>query len=88
MAFTGRDEQVIKFLEKESEVDKFLETVFSLVDRTVEKYLEWKFTHLSVCFGCTGGIHRSVYSAEKMASHLSEKYPVRVILHHREQENL
>jgi aminoglycoside/choline kinase family phosphotransferase len=88
MAFTGRDEQVIKFLEKEIEVDKFLETVFSLVDRTVEKYLEWKFTHLSVCFGCTGGIHRSVYSAERMASHLSEKYPVRVILQHREQENL
>jgi aminoglycoside/choline kinase family phosphotransferase len=88
MSFTGRDEKVIQFLEKESEVGKFLETVFSLVDRTVEKYLEWKFTHLSVCFGCTGGIHRSVYSAERMAAHLKEKYPVRVLLHHREQENL
>jgi len=88
MSFTGRDEPVVKFLEKEKEVEKFIETVFLLVDRTVEKYLEWKFTHLSVSFGCTGGQHRSVYSAERMASHLSEKYPVRVILHHREQENL
>ncbi len=88
MSLTGRDEQVIKFFEREKEVEKFLETIFALVDRTVEKYLEWKFTHLSVCFGCTGGIHRSVYSAERMASHLSEKYPVRVVLHHREQENL
>jgi aminoglycoside/choline kinase family phosphotransferase len=87
MALTGKDEAVIKFFERETEVEKFLETVFTLVDRTVEKYLQWKFTHLTVCFGCTGGIHRSVYSAERMAAHLQEKYPIRVVLHHREQEN-
>ena len=38
-----------------------------------------------VNFGCTGGQHRSVYSAEHLAAHLSEKYGVRIILEHREQ---
>ena len=83
---TGKDEAVIQFFEREGEIEKFLVPVFQLVDMTIEKYLEYKFTHLSVCFGCTGGIHRSVYSAERMALHLREKYPVRVVLQHREQE--
>ena len=68
-------------------MEEFLEPVFQLVDRSVEKYIERKFNHLSVSFGCTGGQHRSVYSAERLAEHLKNKYPVRVVILHREQEN-
>jgi len=84
---TGKDQAVIQFFEKDTEMEDFLEPVFSVVDRSVEKYLERGFTHLAVSFGCTGGQHRSVYSGERMAAHLKNKYAVRVVIQHREQEN-
>ncbi len=87
-ALTGKDQAVIDFFAEDNDMDEFLEPVFKLVDRSVEKYLDRKFTHLSVCFGCTGGQHRSVFSAERLAEHLKNKFPVRIVLIHREQENL
>ena len=83
----GKDESVIKFFEDNGETENFLNPIFMIVDRSVEKYLEWSFTHLMVSFGCTGGQHRSVYSAERLAAHLQNKYPVKVVIQHREQEN-
>ena len=82
---TGRDEPVITFLDKEEPMQEFLTHVYGIVDYSVEKYLARGFKNLMVNFGCTGGQHRSVYSAEHLASHLSEKYGVRIILEHREQ---
>ena len=84
-AFTGLDANVIEFLQKESTIDKWLEHVYALVDESVERYVNRKFTDLMVCFGCTGGQHRSVYAAEHLAQHIHEKFNVRVELSHREQ---
>ena len=36
-------------------------------------------------FGCTGGQHRSVYSAQHLAEHLHRKFGIEVRLCHREQ---
>jgi RNase adaptor protein for sRNA GlmZ degradation len=83
---TGRDEPVIKFLEDDGEITEFLEHVYAVVDAHVETYRRRGFSNLMVSFGCTGGQHRSVYSAEHVAAHLSQKYPdIRVRLIHREQ---
>lgn len=82
---TGRDEPVIRFLENDGEILRFLEHVYELADMHVERYLQRGFTDLMFCFGCTGGQHRSVYSAEHLASHLNEKYGVEVNVCHREQ---
>jgi aminoglycoside/choline kinase family phosphotransferase len=83
---TGRDEPVIRFLEDDGEIFGFLEHAYGVVDPHVETYMKRGFTSLMVCFGCTGGQHRSVYSAEHMAHHLAQKYPgIRVRLIHREQ---
>lgn len=76
------DEPVIKFLEENSTVAVFLEHIYSLVDEMVEKYLERGFSHIQVSFGCTGGQHRSVYSAEHLAHHVFEKYGVKVNVNH------
>lgn len=84
---TGKDPQVQQFLEEKSTMNDFLEAVFKLVSHSVEVYISRKFSHLSVNFGCTGGQHRSVYAAEKLAQYLKNNYPVTVVLQHIEQEN-
>ena len=81
---TGMDEPVILYLQQYKEVDEYVEYAIAMVSAAVENYLERNFTDLSVAFGCTGGQHRSVYCAEKMNEAL-QKYPVKVILSHREQ---
>ncbi len=82
---TGMDTPVIDFLEARGEVQPFLEHCFALADSSAEVYLRRGFTSLTIDFGCTGGQHRSVYCAEKMAAHLSAKYGVDIKLQHREQ---
>lgn len=83
---TGRDPEVITFLEDHREVFHFLDSVYSLVDRHVDRYISRGFTHLMISFGCTGGQHRSVYCADKCADHLRRKFGdrIRVTLTHRE----
>lgn len=82
----GCDAPVIKFLEQTQEVEEFRESVWALVDNQVEVYLKRGFNSLSVNFGCTGGQHRSVFFAERLARHLRERFPeVNVRLAHREE---
>lgn len=81
---TGRDLDVIEFFEKKSDVSVFLDSVKNLTDQSVRKYIERGFSHLSINFGCTGGQHRSVYCAEKIAEYFRNNYPVNVVLTHRE----
>ncbi len=83
--FTGLDQQVIKFMEDDGEILSFLDHVYALVDSTVKRYIERRFTNLMVCLGCTGGQHRSVYAAQHLAEHINNKFNVKVELIHREQ---
>ena len=83
--FTGMDEPVIKFIEEDCEMLPFLESAYTMVDASVKRYIDRGFQNLMVCFGCTGGQHRSVYAAEKMAEHINSKFGVEVQLIHREQ---
>jgi aminoglycoside/choline kinase family phosphotransferase len=83
---TGRDKSVQEYLIHKTEMLSFLQHVYSLVDISVEDYIKREFSNLSVSFGCTGGQHRSVYAADKLAEHLKEKFGVNVELRHCEQE--
>ncbi|MCQ2310167.1 MAG: phosphotransferase [Paludibacteraceae bacterium] len=82
---TGMDEPVIRFIEDDGEMKPFLEAAYQLVDASVKRYMDRGFENLMVSFGCTGGQHRSVYGAEKMAQHLNSKFGVEVQIIHREQ---
>ncbi len=84
---TGRDEAVIAFLAKEPAVREFVGHVFALIDQTVQNYQTRNFTDLLVAFGCTGGRHRSVYCAERLAEHLRERFQVNVEIRHLAQED-
>ena len=82
---TGLDKPVIDFLENDGEIIDFLESVYKLADAHVARYIERGFTSLMFSFGCTGGQHRSVYSAQHLAEYISDKFGVEVVLTHREQ---
>jgi aminoglycoside/choline kinase family phosphotransferase len=84
---TGRDEPVIAFLENDSAVREFVGHVVALVDGAVQNYQQRNFTDLLVAFGCTGGQHRSVYCAERLARHLREQSQVNVEVRHLAQES-
>jgi aminoglycoside/choline kinase family phosphotransferase len=85
---TGKDKEVIKFLQTESQADQFVQDAFALVKQSVRVYLKRNFTNLMVNFGCTGGQHRSVYCASKMQSLLKKEFgdSIDIIVYHREQE--
>ena len=83
---TGLDEPVIRFLENDGEILRFLNSVYKLADAHVERYMQRGFTDLMFAFGCTGGQHRSVYAAQRLAEHLHARYGIEVYLYHREQQ--
>lgn len=82
---TGLDAPVIDFLEENGEILTFLDSVYKLADFHCARYIERGFTDLMFSFGCTGGQHRSVYSAQHLAEHLNQKFGIEVHLEHREQ---
>ena len=82
---TGKDQPVIDFFKSQTQIDQFLTGAIDMVKPTIETYLQRGFKHLMVSFGCTGGQHRSVYCAQRFAEYLYNKYPVKVVLSHHEQ---
>ena len=84
---SGLDKPVQDFLEQRTKMNTFLNSVWDLIDITVEDYLKRGFTSLHINFGCTGGQHRSVYGAEQTARHLRNKYKVKTVLEHTNQKN-
>jgi hypothetical protein len=83
---TGRDKPVQEFLLHKTNMPTFLQHVFGMIDISVEDYLKRDFEGLTISFGCTGGQHRSVFAADRLAAHLHEKYKVRTVVNHIEQE--
>ncbi len=83
--YTGKDRPVIEFLEGDEEVEQFLRNAQQLVGASIKKYQERNFTSLTVGFGCTGGQHRSVYCAERLAKWILDNFDCQVDIKHREQ---
>jgi len=83
---TGRDKSVKDFLEQQTKMGEFLNSVFDVIDITVEDYLKRGFESLMISFGCTGGQHRSVYAADALARHLRNKFKVKIELKHMIQD--
>ncbi len=84
---TGRDKSVQDFLEQRTKMAEFLNSIFTIVDISVEDYIKRGFKNLQVSFGCTGGQHRSVFAADSLARHLKNKFKVKIELNHVEQES-
>ncbi|MDO9511136.1 MAG: RNase adapter RapZ [Bacteroidales bacterium] len=85
---TGKDSEVIEYLEKEHAVHSFIEHTTALVEQSIEEYKRRGFSHLQISYGCTGGQHRSVYSAEQLFTRLQDHEDVDFRIIHREQPQL
>ena len=93
----GRDRDIIDYIERKGSsaefaadympIERYLDCVYNLADAHVDTYVRRGFTSLQLCFGCTGGQHRSVYCAQHVAEHLAQRYGdrIHVRLIHREQ---
>lgn len=72
-SMTGKDKEVVDFLDKSHETQRYYEKVKGLIEQAVDNYISRNFTELYVAFGCTGGRHRSVYMAERLYKDFSSK---------------
>ena len=81
--YTGRDKPIADFFARHKDtVDCFLGAAETLVRQSISEYLKDGRNHLQVAFGCTGGQHRSVYFAERMAERLAGIEGVEVEVSH------
>jgi hypothetical protein len=83
---SGLDKPVKTFLEEQTKMPEFLNSIYQIVDIAVENYLSRDFESLEINFGCTGGQHRSVYAAEAVNRHLKNKFSVKTEINHLNRE--
>ena len=69
---TGLDEQVVEFLGAQDSVAAMHADIVTFLQRWIPEYRKANRGYLTVAIGCTGGQHRSVYMAEKLAASLGE----------------
>jgi UPF0042 nucleotide-binding protein len=79
---TGRDAAVIEFLERTPLAQTMYANIRDFVDNWLPSYIVDNRSYLTVAIGCTGGQHRSVYLAEKLAQHFKSQQ--QVLVRHRE----
>ncbi len=82
---TGKNQEVINYLENDKNVIQFVNNVFALVSISIDNYIERGFENLMISFGCTGGQHRSVYCAEKLAMLIFDRFRIQADVYHIEQ---
>jgi len=79
---TGRDAPVMAFLEQTPLAQKMFDDVSTFVENWLPSYIADNRSYLTVAIGCTGGQHRSVYLAERLAHQF--KTEQQVLVRHRE----
>jgi UPF0042 nucleotide-binding protein len=78
---TGRDEAVTRFLDQQEEVVRFMEDLKGFLERWLPSLVRSNRSYITIAVGCTGGQHRSVYLAEKLAAHFNGRFGQALIRH-------
>lgn len=81
---SGRDPEVRAFLDAQEDVAAYTRQVSDFLDTWLPKLSSSTRSYATIAFGCTGGRHRSVYLAEKLAEFARERGWAEVAVHHRE----
>jgi len=83
-ALTGADRAVEKFMEALPETEPFLAHLFGTIDYLLPLYVAEGKARLTIAIGCTGGRHRSVYIARRLAAHIEPQQRVTLSCEFRE----
>ncbi len=78
---TGRDSDVIAFLDAQPEVQRMEDDIHRFINDWLPNFIRDNRVYLTVAIGCTGGQHRSVFLAERLTARFKEH--VRVQVRHR-----
>ncbi|WP_425493784.1 RNase adapter RapZ [Noviluteimonas lactosilytica] len=81
---SGRDKDVSEYLEAQPLVQQYSEQIEHFLDTWLPRLQSDTRSYATVAFGCTGGRHRSVYLAERLARHFRDRGWAEVAVHHRE----
>jgi len=76
--FTGRERQVIDYLGRDAAVERWLQDVQGMLARWLPEIVRENRSSVTVAIGCTGGRHRSVYLAERLADAFRKDWSVLV----------
>ena len=85
--YTGRDEEVVRFMNRSEATGEFLDRTTHLLEFLVPQYVSEGKSYLTIGIGCTGGRHRSVAMAEALKKRLGKLDNVRVRVKHRDITN-
>ena len=80
---SGLDQPVMEYLQEQPMVSEMFDDISGILNRWVPRFEANARIYMTVGIGCTGGQHRSVYMAERLAKHLSQTYS-NVLVRHRE----
>jgi UPF0042 nucleotide-binding protein len=83
---SGRDAAVREHLDQQESVREYVAQVAAFLDTWLPRFESETRSYVTIAFGCTGGRHRSVYLAEKLAQHCRERDREDVLTYHRELE--
>ena len=81
---TGMDESVRLWLGDDEQVIKMSQDIENFMRTWLTAFQEAQRSYVTICIGCTGGKHRSVYLAERLAESLGKDHE-NVLVHHREK---
>ena len=84
-AHTGADQPVIDYMNSHDETRDFLQHVYAFIDFLLPQYEKEGKSYVTLSIGCTGGRHRSVFIANAIGKHLSDR-SYRVKVSHRDSE--
>jgi len=80
----GKNPQIIKFVKNQALFKSFFDNIRILVEKFLDGFNEEGKDYITIAFGCTGGVHRSVVSSEYFHSFLKKNKEIEVFIDHRD----
>ena len=72
---SGRDPAVMEFLAALPSVGAMVGSLIDFLEQRIAEFARANRSYLTIAVGCTGGQHRSVYIAERLAAHFGQSHP-------------